>query len=229
MAVSVLEVKFELKLESLFRRGLTTTLSSLSPTPILDLLPNSNTTTKMMQPSKPPPPHVSPPGMWGSKLALRILQFILALSIIGCAGSTISTAAYLFGVENGLSLLLVAPQAIVSAVWSLSDGICILARGGRRGIHPGANVALDLLLWMCCMVGVVIVSVFGITSAKYYLTVIDFRVNRHGIRYEAQRPSTTAAVAMGQAMVGLGATLAWVISPFNAHSSWWPWLGTMFS
>jgi hypothetical protein len=153
--------------------------------------------------------------MWGSKLALRILQFILALSLIGCAGSTISTATYLRYVENGLSLLLNAPQAIVSAVWSLSDGICILARGGRRGIHPGANVALDLLLWMGCIVGVVIVSFFGIPATDYYLDTLDYRIDRYrlGTSGEVTRAKVTAAAAMGQAMVGLGATLAWVMSP----------------
>jgi hypothetical protein len=153
--------------------------------------------------------------MWGSKLALRILQFILALSLIGCAGSTISTATYLRYVENGLSLLLIAPQAIVSAVWSLSDGICILARGGRRGIHPGANVALDLLLWMSCIVGVVIVSFFGIPANEDYLDVLDYRIDRYrlGTSGEVTRAKVTAAAAMGQAMVGLGATLAWVMSP----------------
>jgi hypothetical protein len=144
--------------------------------------------------------------MWGSKLALRILQFILALSIIGYAGSAISTAIYLPYVSNGRSLLLVAPQAIVSAVWSLSDGICILARGGRRGIHPGANVALDLLLWMGCMVGVLIVSLFGIPATQYYLDLVDDRANRYGT-YERSHAKGKAAAAMGQAMVGLGATL----------------------
>ena len=59
----------------------------------------------MMQPAKPSPPHISPAGMWASKLALRIIQFVLAIAIIGCAGSIIST-----GLWSVLTLVVIMPQ-----------------------------------------------------------------------------------------------------------------------
>lgn len=33
-------------------------------------------------------------------------------------------------------------------IWTIAESICIVVRPGRRGIHPGANVALDLILWL---------------------------------------------------------------------------------
>lgn len=148
-----------------------------------------------MQPSNPPPPHVSPPGMWGTKLALRILQFIMAIALIGCGGSIVST-----GVWDAWAIVMIGPQAVVSAVWSLSEGICILARGGRRGIHPGANVALDLLLWLGFVAGAVLVWIVGIGD---YYDYYDYR----------GRGVQTRAAGLGQAMIGLGSTLTWVLPP----------------
>ncbi len=45
-------------------------------------------------------------------------------------------------------------QACVSFIWDVAEGICILARRGRRGIHPGAIVAVDLLLWLGYAAGI---------------------------------------------------------------------------
>ncbi|KAK4184199.1 hypothetical protein QBC35DRAFT_65653 [Podospora australis] len=93
--------------------------------------------------SNPPPPHVSPPGIWITKLLFRGVQIIFSIAMLGVMGAIVSV-----GVWSGFAYVLVAPATVVSICWALAEGICIIARRGRRGIHPGANVALDLLLWL---------------------------------------------------------------------------------
>jgi hypothetical protein len=144
--------------------------------------------------------------MWASKLALRIIQFVLAIAIIGCAGSIIST-----GIWSVLTLVVIMPQAAVSAIWSLAEGICILARAGHRGIHPGANVALDLLLWLGLVAGTVLLWLLGVatllvSSSSSWL----YDYNRdYDSRYDYSGVSDAISrvAAMGQALIGLGATL----------------------
>ncbi|KAL2166319.1 hypothetical protein VTG60DRAFT_2951 [Thermothelomyces hinnuleus] len=57
----------------------------------------------------PPPHHVSPKGMWNSKLALRFIQFTLATSLVGCVGS-----AYSVGFWDGIATVVILPQVAVS-------------------------------------------------------------------------------------------------------------------
>jgi hypothetical protein len=52
--------------------------------------------------------------MWASKLALRIIQFVLAIAIIGCAGSIIST-----GIWSVLTLVVIMPQVSTSSPLSI--------------------------------------------------------------------------------------------------------------
>ncbi|KAK4148484.1 hypothetical protein C8A00DRAFT_19694 [Chaetomidium leptoderma] len=154
----------------------------------------------MSQAAKPPPPHVSPVGMWASKLALRIIQFALAVAVIGCVGSIVST-----GIWSLPTLIVIMPQAVVSAIWSLSEGICVIVRGGRRGIHPGANVALDLLLWLGLAGGTVALWLLGIATILVrdsFYGYGDFNRNYKRAYYDYG-----SVAAMGQALVGLAATL----------------------
>ncbi len=39
-------------------------------------------------------------------------------------------------------------QVIPTFLWDIAEGICILVRGGHRGIHPGAIVGVDLVIWL---------------------------------------------------------------------------------
>ncbi|KAK4209036.1 hypothetical protein QBC37DRAFT_324681 [Rhypophila decipiens] len=122
-----------------------------------------------------PCPHTSPLGMYTTKFALRVIQFVLSVAMVGLVGSTMQ-AGFL-----GVGILIVsAPATIVSMCWSLSEMICIYVRGGHRGIHPGACVAVDLLLWL---------AFIGATAMLSLSQTLD------------------DAVAKGKALIGLGATL----------------------
>lgn len=57
-------------------------------------------------------------------------------------------------------------------VWDVAEIICILKRGGHRGIHPGAIIAMDLLswlawAWLCVFIG------FGVQSDRDVASYID--------------------------------------------------------
>ncbi|KAM7219584.1 hypothetical protein V8F06_004965 [Rhypophila decipiens] len=107
-----------------------------------------------------PCPHTSPLGMYTTKFALRVIQFVLSIAMIGLVGSTMQ-AGFL-----GVGILIVsAPATIVSMCWSLSEMICIYVRGGHRGIHPGACVAVDLLLWLAFIGATAMLSFLGIATA----------------------------------------------------------------
>jgi hypothetical protein len=47
--------------------------------------------------------------------------------------------------------------------------ICILKRGGNRGIHPGAVVAIDLLAWLGWGCVLLLVSVMGMITRPRYM------------------------------------------------------------
>ncbi|KAK3374603.1 hypothetical protein B0H63DRAFT_452457 [Podospora didyma] len=96
-----------------------------------------------MEAAKPVPPYTSHPAMWGSKLILRILGLIFGITALALAGSMATP-----GIISSIPIMIVAGPGCLSIAWNVAEGICILARGGHRGIHPGANVGLDLIIWL---------------------------------------------------------------------------------
>ncbi len=60
-------------------------------------------------------------------------------------------------------------QAAVSIIWNVAEFICVLVRGGHRGIHPGAIVAIDLVLW-----GGYIAAIFVYSSIFYYFDFDEY-------------------------------------------------------
>ncbi|KAL1841000.1 hypothetical protein VTJ49DRAFT_7554 [Mycothermus thermophilus] len=148
---------------------------------------------------KPPPPHVSPKSMWTTKLVFRVLQAVFAIASIGCVGSIASA-----GWWGWATLIVILPQAGISLIWAVADAICIVARGGRRGIHPGACVAVDLLLWLGLVVGTAFLSLWGIatdivnSSSSSYSYYYGYDDDDYGVSESA----TT-----GKALIAFGALL----------------------
>ncbi|KAK3987293.1 hypothetical protein QBC44DRAFT_331810 [Cladorrhinum sp. PSN332] len=91
----------------------------------------------------PPPKYAASPAAWKSKLVLRAWAVLCCIIIAGVGGSI----AALDGVEGDFMLLL-GPVLVVPFVWSIAEAFCIFKRGGNRGIHPGAVVAADLIIWL---------------------------------------------------------------------------------
>ena len=58
---------------------------------------------------------------------------------------------------------------IVTFIWNVAEIICIRARGGNRGIHPGAVVAIDLIAWLGWAFILVLFSASGIVRRPRYL------------------------------------------------------------
>ncbi|KAK3349660.1 hypothetical protein B0T25DRAFT_247531 [Lasiosphaeria hispida] len=90
------------------------------------------------------PKYTSAREAWVTKFALRSVSLMLCIIVLGISG-TISFAiyargAFLFGIA--------APSLMLAACWDVAEGIAILARDGHRGIHPGANVGMDLVIWL---------------------------------------------------------------------------------
>ncbi|KAH6998362.1 hypothetical protein BKA56DRAFT_664955 [Ilyonectria sp. MPI-CAGE-AT-0026] len=111
---------------------------------------------------KPPPPHVSSRGMWSTKLTLRIISIIFCIVIIGVAAS-VAVDWSLF------PLVTLVPPAGVAFIWNFSESICLCVRRGHRGIHPGAVVGVDLILWLGYLVAIVIFAIWtGIADGYYY-------------------------------------------------------------
>lgn len=50
----------------------------------------------------------------------------------------------------------------------MAEIICIFARGGHRGIHPGAVVAIDLILWLGFIVSTVFYALYFLSDVYLY-------------------------------------------------------------
>ncbi|KAL2162468.1 hypothetical protein VTH06DRAFT_7381 [Thermothelomyces fergusii] len=115
-----------------------------------------------------PPKYVSPPGTWKTKLALRAASIVFLIILCALAGSLAADSRL-----DGATLLIVilAPAAIVTFIWDVAEIICIWMRGGHRGIHPGAVVAIDLLAWLGWgLVDLLVIPYSIIVTSDYYVT-----------------------------------------------------------
>ncbi|KAH8886082.1 hypothetical protein GQ53DRAFT_845175 [Thozetella sp. PMI_491] len=145
------------------------------------------------------PKYVSPKGMWVSKFVLRSITFIVAVSTLGLVSNLATGIVFSF-----LPLAFVGSPAILSICWCFAEGICITARGGHRGIHPGANVGVDLVLWLSFAALAVTVGLFGITDTNYNTTIFSASISRSSSSY---RSLISASADKGKVVLGLGALL----------------------
>lgn len=84
-------------------------------------------------------------GLMSASLVFSIIA--LGLSIALAVGGDYETAV-------SLSITWVGPLVVVAALWDIAEFITLCACGRRhgtpvsQGIHPGAHVGVDLLLWL---------------------------------------------------------------------------------
>ncbi|KAK1753922.1 hypothetical protein QBC47DRAFT_414843 [Echria macrotheca] len=103
------------------------------------------------------PIYLSPRRTYLTKLALRLTSILTATIVIALSATILNRG----GVPAAQSFLfaLVSPPAFLGLAWSLAEAICIVRRAGHRGIHPGACVALDLIIWLAMLA---LTVVFGL-------------------------------------------------------------------
>ncbi|KAH7170653.1 hypothetical protein EDB81DRAFT_174700 [Dactylonectria macrodidyma] len=111
--------------------------------------------------TRPPPPHISSNGMYATKLVLRIFSMISAIVLIGISASVAVSWDY-------VALVILVPPAGVALIWDVAESICLCARRGHRGIHPGAIVGVDLILWLGYIVAVVFFGIIWGANGDYY-------------------------------------------------------------
>ncbi len=103
----------------------------------------------------------------------------------------------------------------LSLIWNISEAICIVVRGGHRGIHPGANVALDLILWLGLAGADVALWLIGIASSVIGYASSYSSYGSYGSSYDDfndvfgdDLSNTVSGIrTKGQAMLGLTAVL----------------------
>ncbi|KAM0806533.1 hypothetical protein AB5N19_06869 [Seiridium cardinale] len=88
-----------------------------------------------------------------TKIVFHSLSIVFSIIVLGISIALVVDP----DVNQSYQIIWVAPQAGIALIWSIAELITICARRGR-GIHPGAQVALHLLLWLGFLVAV------GLTS-----------------------------------------------------------------
>ncbi|KAH8887884.1 hypothetical protein GQ53DRAFT_843985 [Thozetella sp. PMI_491] len=146
-----------------------------------------------------PPKYTSPKGMWVSKLILRIFQCVIALAVVGLAANLATGDVY-----TVYAIIIIGPVAGFAFCWAFAEGICILARGGHRGIHPGANVGLDLIIWLALTATLSLLGIIGIAQSTYDLFDYIYSSSRYSYLYS---DLLSSAAGKGQAILGLGSLL----------------------
>ncbi|CAM1506543.1 Fc.00g061840.m01.CDS01 [Cosmosporella sp. VM-42] len=137
---------------------------------------------------KPLPVYTSPKGMWASKLSLRIVSMIFSIVLIGISTS-MSSDGY-----DITPIVLMVPPAALALLWDFSESICLCVRGGHRGIHPGACVGLDLIIWLGFAIISILFGLFGYASYWYHEA---YRYDYYGNDYSSSLTLNRADIAFG--------------------------------
>ncbi|KAM0257355.1 hypothetical protein ACHAQJ_004442 [Trichoderma viride] len=87
------------------------------------------------------------------KMVLQTLSVILAAVGIGLGFSTLNYVYFSYTV-----VIAAAPPCIMALVWGLAEMLVRVVRKFKAGIHPGAHIALSLIIFL---VGVILTSLFG--------------------------------------------------------------------
>ncbi|KAK1847978.1 hypothetical protein CCHR01_09412 [Colletotrichum chrysophilum] len=97
-----------------------------------------------------------------AKIVMRCSDIVFSLIVIGISAYVL-TIAFSGGAFYVMSWL----PAAVGIIWDTAELITICARGGRRGIHPGAHVGLHLIFWLCFAAAV------GLQGTYIYFRDVD--------------------------------------------------------
>ncbi|KAH6610046.1 hypothetical protein Trco_000066 [Trichoderma cornu-damae] len=88
-----------------------------------------------------------------TKMAMQTLSIVLSVTGVGLAFSTLNYTYFSYIVVIGT-----APSCIIALVWGLVEMIVRAVRKFKAGIHPGAHVALSLII---SLAGIILTAIFG--------------------------------------------------------------------
>ncbi|KAK8029855.1 hypothetical protein PG993_011146 [Apiospora rasikravindrae] len=125
-------------------------------------------------PAQPQQPLASRP--WhNTKLVLLSMSIVFSIIVIG-----ISIALAVNPTILSLQVIWVAPEAAVAIIWSVAEFVTLCARKNQRGIHPGAHVALHLLLWLAFVVAAGLTAYLVALNVEYdYYYSSSYRYSRY--------------------------------------------------
>ncbi|KAM5352028.1 hypothetical protein ACJ41O_004751 [Fusarium nematophilum] len=107
--------------------------------------------------------YVSSKGVWTARLCFRIFSVLSCIVLYGLA------IAALYGSDPSvMPLIMIGSPAGVALIWSFVDCVMLCASRGHRGIHPGACVGVDLILWLGYAASMAIFCTFAPTSEDGY-------------------------------------------------------------
>ncbi|CAJ0550253.1 Ff.00g101830.m01.CDS01 [Fusarium sp. VM40] len=105
------------------------------------------------------PPRVEEPKAWMiTKLTLHGLNILSCVIGLGLTGALRSVQTL------GLIALGACPIFVVAMIWSIAEILTRFGRKWKAGIHPGAHVAVSLLIWL----GAAVVGGLESTLSSYY-------------------------------------------------------------
>ncbi|KAM7194180.1 hypothetical protein V8F20_008100, partial [Naviculisporaceae sp. PSN 640] len=148
-----------------------------------------------------PPKYTSPKGMWVSKLILRIFSVILCITLAALGGAMANSH-----IVDAVVFIVMGPPVFAALAWDIAEGICILARGGHRGIHPGACVGVDLILWLGLIACTVILGLIGVGTNGFLYYYSSSYYDSYDF-YDYDMGLYSDMITKGRAMLGLASCL----------------------
>ncbi|KAL2037965.1 hypothetical protein N7G274_009184 [Stereocaulon virgatum] len=168
----------------------------------------------MARPSRTAISMDDPTYLW--KLILRILSILFGLTAIGLMAwalthdiNTFNYYAYDYSSNRYWLPWILLPLG-PSVVWNTANVATLLLK--NRPLHPGANVALDLILWLAFLVTTTFATIGGAlyVDSLYYVNV--YTCDRSPLNVNCNSPPDLQKTGV---IIEVGASLAFLIMLFH--------------
>ncbi|KAI1841809.1 hypothetical protein JX265_009418 [Neoarthrinium moseri] len=121
-----------------------------------------------------------------TKIAIRAFSLVSCVILIGLSGGLAAHRSYS---GFSLSFLWIIPFAVFTAAWNIAEFITIGACGkrhgsdARRGIHPGAHVGVDLIIWLVGIFSVFVSAVSSVSAQRQLRTCQEYLAEKDSDSY----------------------------------------------
>ncbi|KAK0653579.1 hypothetical protein QBC41DRAFT_238678 [Cercophora samala] len=110
------------------------------------------------------PKYVSPKSYRITKLAGRVFSIICSIVTVGLGAGLLADSRI-----DGIYAIFIIPSAAACIAWDAAEIVCIMKREGNRGIHPGAIVGVDLILWLGLVFLTLLCVSFSVVNARHHV------------------------------------------------------------